>query len=178
MERNAHEGESRADVDDIAPVAWSHTGEGGHRAPDLAEEGDLHRPLELSRLDVLQGGECSGHGVVDPGIDGTQLGFDPGGGGVDLLVAGHVGWDHERPLSERGNLLRGRFEPGGATSQQGHVETPFGERSGRRPADAGRCTGDHGNTLSTHLLLPCRSHLLPLSIALCMLFTMHVFLNP
>jgi len=94
LKRDAAIGQRRAHEDDGTAVPRQHTAECRHGTVDLAQIGDFGHALEFLGGDLLDGGEDTDHGIVDPHVDGAEYIFRLFGRCLDLSGIRHVrGYD-------------------------------------------------------------------------------------
>ena len=135
-------GEGGADLDDHAPVAGLHPGQGRQDAVDLAQVGHARHPGELGGRRLRHRGQHRGHGRVDPHVDGAQLVLRGLGGAVDGLGVGDVEGEDQGPPAGRLHLLGRRFEALDATGDEGDIGPPLGEGPHAGPPHPGAGPGD------------------------------------
>ena len=116
--------------------------QGRHRAPHLAEEGDLHGALEVGRLDSPDRGKHRGHGVIDPHVDRAELLLGLGSRRVYLVELADVGGQDQSPATGLGHLRGRRVEACLPPGDQAHVVAVLREGAGGGPADPRGCSGD------------------------------------
>ena len=143
MEGDGAVGECAADMDDGATVAGKHAFECGHGAIDLAEEGDLDDVFEFVGGHVPDGCVFADHGVVDPDVDGAEVGFDLFGRGFDGVVVGDIERGGRGPASaELGDFIGGGLEAGVAAGDESEVSARWAKGANGGASDAGGGAGD------------------------------------
>ena len=151
LQRDPAARQRRADLHDHAAVARAHAPQRGLRAVDAAEVGDLGDAAELLGPRVDDRGELGRHRVVDPHVDGAELGLDPRGGALDLLGVGHVGGRDARAHAVLLHLAPGGLEALGPARDEPDVGAAAGHLARRRAPDPRRGAGDgHDLALERH----------------------------
>ena len=130
LQRDAAEGERRADLDDRAAVALGHPLQRGARPPDHAVVRDVGRAPVLVRLDVEELRVDRRHRVVDPDVDRPELALRRLRGRLDLVGVGDVGREDER--------LAAAFLDLGGDALETRLGRGRGARSSRRPREPAR----------------------------------------
>lgn len=142
LQRDRAVRECRADLHDRAVAACAHVSEGGQRAVDVAQIGDVGDAADLCGGQLGDRREDRHHGVVDPHADRPEFVDDRGRGGVDRVGVGDIDGDDERAAAGRGYILGGSVEPVTASGQQRDRPSPLCERDRGGTADARAASGD------------------------------------
>jgi hypothetical protein len=142
LEGDAAVGERGSDLDDRPPVPRHHPAQGRHRPPDRAEIRDLGHPAVLLRRRLGHRRQHGGHRVRHPHVDRAERRLDLRGGGLDPLGIGDVGFDRDRPPTERLDLRPRTLEALSAAGDQPHVGAVTGKRPGGGAPDSRRRAGD------------------------------------
>ena len=143
LERDAAEGERRADLDDRAAVPLRHPPQRGLRPPDHAVVGDVGGAPILVRLDVEELRIDRRHRIVDPDVDGAELALRRLRRRLDLLGVGDVGWKDEGLAAAFFDLSGRGFEPGMPAGEERDLRAVLGEPARGCAADPAGGAGDH-----------------------------------
>ena len=138
LQRDAAVGERRADEHERAAVARQHARERSLRPPHRSQVGDLGRPLELLRLDVLEKREHRRHRVVHPHVDRPERVLGRARRSVDGLEVRHVSRQHERLAARLLDLAARALEPVAPARDEADAHARCGETANDRAADAAR----------------------------------------
>jgi hypothetical protein len=137
--------ERGSDLHDGAGIAGDHAPKRRQRTVDGAEVGDLRDAAELSRIDLVDRGEDRRHRVVNPDVDGSELGFHPLGGCLAGIGVRDVSRDDQR-------LPTGCLDVFGCASQsrlaagdEADPVAPGAECLRGSPAGAGARPGDNND---------------------------------
>jgi len=143
LQRDAAEGECRADLHDRPPVPGHHLAQRGHGAVHRSQVDDLGDPPELLGADLGGGSEHRGHRGVHPGVDRAGLGLHPVRGVGHLIRVRHVHRNRQRMPAGGPHVPRGAGETHLTPGQQRHRGAALGEHRRRGAADPAAGTGHH-----------------------------------
>jgi len=150
LQRNRSIRERRTDLHDDAAIARRHAFQRGPRAPHEAEIRDVRDAPEIAFGHIGEARERGQHRVVDPYVDGAELGFDARGGTVERAAFAHVERDAQRTHAERAHVGGGVFERLRIARDHRDVHAASGEFERRRAAHARARSGDDHDPRLSH----------------------------
>ena len=138
----------RADVDDPAPAALAHAGEGRLGHVEAPAEVDAHDIVPVLEAHLVERAVAGDPGVVDDDVDGTELRLDRSAAGLRRLVIAHV----PPPCRDAGRFGKGAglFVIAGIIGDD-RVALPLEPLADRLP-DPARSSGD--DRYPAHAILP------------------------
>lgn len=151
LERDTPVGERRADLDDGAAIARQHALERGKRAVDVPEVRHLGHAAEILGRHLLHGREDREHRVVDPDVDGPELGLHLRGCGLDGIGVGDVERQHEGAAALGFDVALRSLEPHAPACDQPDARpAPREFLDGRTTHACGCARHDHDFFVSVH----------------------------
>jgi hypothetical protein len=106
------------DLDNHPAIARQHPFQRGECAVNVTEVGHFSHAAKFLRLHFLDRGKDGRHRVVDPDVDGAQLGFDLGGCCFNFLRVCNIHRNNERHSTKFFDLAPCRCQSIRATCNQ------------------------------------------------------------